>query len=302
MPLPDDVRGCISTSRRRRPRSSASPVTTSVTSSASSRSRAPEIAITFTGKHGVVAHATLGAHGLHVVFDGVDIELDLTRRGRSDCARLLPARGHDVLRRTCRPPATAGRPPRSRASACAPSRSRRGSDAIVDAVPTSAESPAIHALLIARHGKLVVDEYFDGYTAETPHDTRSAGKSWGTTLVGIAIDRGELALTTPVDRAPAADHARARGLDDHRPRLRRSRRRQPRQRRRDASATRRARLVSLHARAEVDPRTRRARRLLHRRDQPRRLSDRPRDPRVASRAVRPRARRAARHRATTTSI
>ncbi len=47
-------------------------------------------------------------------------------------------------------------------------------------------SPPVHGVLIARHGKLAFEEYFHGYTADRLHDLRSAGKTFGTTLVGIA--------------------------------------------------------------------------------------------------------------------
>lgn len=58
------------------------------------------------------------------------------------------------------------------------------------AVPTSQDSPAVHALVIARHGRLVVEEYFAGHGPDDVHDLRSAGKSLTTTLLGIAVDRG----------------------------------------------------------------------------------------------------------------
>ncbi len=48
----------------------------------------------------------------------------------------------------------------------------------------------IQSLQIVRHGKLVVDEYFHGYTAEDLHGLRSATKSISSLLVGAAIDRG----------------------------------------------------------------------------------------------------------------
>jgi CubicO group peptidase (beta-lactamase class C family) len=51
-------------------------------------------------------------------------------------------------------------------------------------------SPRLQALLIARHGRLVLDEYFDGFDARRPHDVRSAGKSIATLLVGKALERG----------------------------------------------------------------------------------------------------------------
>ncbi len=49
-------------------------------------------------------------------------------------------------------------------------------------------SPYIHSISIERHGVLVLDEYFYGFTPDTPHDVRSAGKSITTLLVGRAIE------------------------------------------------------------------------------------------------------------------
>jgi CubicO group peptidase (beta-lactamase class C family) len=48
----------------------------------------------------------------------------------------------------------------------------------------------IHSLLIARHGKLVVEEYFHGFHRDVAHDTRSAGKSLTSILTGAAIASG----------------------------------------------------------------------------------------------------------------
>ncbi len=53
------------------------------------------------------------------------------------------------------------------------------------------DNPAnIHSLLIARHGKLVFEEYFYGFDRERAHDTRSASKTYGPVLAGIARDHG----------------------------------------------------------------------------------------------------------------
>jgi CubicO group peptidase (beta-lactamase class C family) len=67
---------------------------------------------------------------------------------------------------------------------------------LVDTPIDSVSSQEIHGVLIARHGKLVLEEYFHGEHREKPHDTRSAGKSLSATLVGAAIKAG-----MPVDAA-----------------------------------------------------------------------------------------------------
>ena len=63
----------------------------------------------------------------------------------------------------------------------------------------SARAPAIQGLLIERHGKLAVEEYFDGFSRDALHDMRSASKTLTSVLVGIAIDRGaKIGLASPV--------------------------------------------------------------------------------------------------------
>jgi CubicO group peptidase (beta-lactamase class C family) len=49
--------------------------------------------------------------------------------------------------------------------------------------------PDVHSVLVYRHGRLVVEEYFYGYDRDRLHQLRSASKSIESTLVGIAIDR-----------------------------------------------------------------------------------------------------------------
>lgn len=51
----------------------------------------------------------------------------------------------------------------------------------------------VHSVLLYQHGKLVLEEYFYGYSAGRPHQLRSATKSVVSALAGIAIDRGSLA-------------------------------------------------------------------------------------------------------------
>jgi len=48
----------------------------------------------------------------------------------------------------------------------------------------------LHSILIVRYGRLVFEEYFDDFEAETLQYTASVSKSVGSILLGIAMDRG----------------------------------------------------------------------------------------------------------------
>lgn len=50
--------------------------------------------------------------------------------------------------------------------------------------------PLVHSVLVARHGRLVLEEYFFGFDRERPHDLRSGSKTFASVLLGSAIDRG----------------------------------------------------------------------------------------------------------------
>lgn len=52
------------------------------------------------------------------------------------------------------------------------------------------EYTGIHSILISKGGKLVYEHYFNGYTADSVHDSRSSFKSITSLLMGIAIDKG----------------------------------------------------------------------------------------------------------------
>ncbi|HEX6904220.1 MAG TPA: serine hydrolase [Thermoanaerobaculia bacterium] len=70
---------------------------------------------------------------------------------------------------------------------------------ILDTPIDAVDAPEVHGVLIARHGKLVLEEYFHGEHRDKPHETRSAAKSLTATIVGAALQAGEpLELSTPV--------------------------------------------------------------------------------------------------------
>lgn len=70
---------------------------------------------------------------------------------------------------------------------------------IIDTPEAAVDTPQIHGVLIARHGKLVLEEYFHGFGRDTLHNTRSASKSVTATIVGAAMQAGApLKLSSPV--------------------------------------------------------------------------------------------------------
>jgi CubicO group peptidase (beta-lactamase class C family) len=76
---------------------------------------------------------------------------------------------------------------------------------LVDTDPFVRGAPLIHSLLVARRGKLVLEEYFFGYSRETPHDTRSAGKTFSSIMLGAAMFQGvKLSQQTPIYELLAA--------------------------------------------------------------------------------------------------
>lgn len=54
------------------------------------------------------------------------------------------------------------------------------------------EFKRIHGLVVIRHGRLLVEEYFNGADRDSLHDSRSVGKSFASTLTGIALHEGYL--------------------------------------------------------------------------------------------------------------
>jgi len=70
---------------------------------------------------------------------------------------------------------------------------------IADTLPTLPRAPFIHSLLIARNGKLVLEEYFAGFQRDFVHDTRSAAKTFTSVLLGTAMLGGAgISPETPI--------------------------------------------------------------------------------------------------------
>ena len=72
-------------------------------------------------------------------------------------------------------------------------------DGIEAVNPVGTNAPAIQSLLVARHGRLVLEEYFAGFDATRPHDLRSAAKTFTSVMLGVAMRSGDrIGPDTPV--------------------------------------------------------------------------------------------------------
>lgn len=73
---------------------------------------------------------------------------------------------------------------------------------ILDMPMDSMHAPEVQGFLVARQGKLVLEEYFHGEHRDKLHETRSAAKSMTATIVGAVIQAGgPLEMSTPVYKA-----------------------------------------------------------------------------------------------------
>ena len=74
-------------------------------------------------------------------------------------------------------------------------------DAVVKpALDAAAELPRLHSLIVARHGNIVLERYFNGRKPTSLANVKSVSKSVIAALVGIAADRRLLSLDDPVSK------------------------------------------------------------------------------------------------------
>ncbi|RKH28259.1 class C beta-lactamase-related serine hydrolase [Corallococcus praedator] len=163
--------------------------------------------------------ADAGKLTLNVLFLGA---LDLTRRDRDQAVGLYP-------RTPAEPVYTYRKPTADGDGWATASLAEVGMDeapiralvqGILDTQPGPTPTPLIEGLLIARHGKLVVEEYFHGQDSERPHDLRSASKTFAPVLVGAAIQQGaklrpETLVSSLFPGAASEDPRKARVTVEH---------------------------------------------------------------------------------------
>ena len=116
--------------------------------------------------------------------DGTDMEVTLPWHDRGDYPSLLPL-GPGVASYTYTPP-----PDRGDGWEVGPAEGAgvdtEALEETVDAI-ASGDAGVIHSLLVARHGRLVLEAYFHGYGPGDLHPLASCTKSISSLLVGLAI-------------------------------------------------------------------------------------------------------------------
>lgn len=65
--------------------------------------------------------------------------------------------------------------------------------AVLDAI-RDGQYPGVDSMVVARHQRLVAEGYYNGFDRNTVHDLRSTGKSFVSTLVGIAVSQGVVGI------------------------------------------------------------------------------------------------------------
>ena len=129
---------------------------------------------------------------LQVSWPDVGRTIDLTRRTPSQAANFFPRPPGEPKYVYRQPPATGDGWVTARAHDVGMDETMlaRLVQRLIDADPAVRRPGLIHSLLVAHHGKLVLEEYFFGFTRDQQHDTRSAGKTFASVMLGAVMMRG----------------------------------------------------------------------------------------------------------------
>ncbi|HWC65267.1 MAG TPA: 6-aminohexanoate hydrolase, partial [Thermoanaerobaculia bacterium] len=159
-------------------------------------------AVTLTPPRGepITGRSHDGGKWLSFVFPFADGTFDFTRRGPEDAFGIVP-RIPPEARALSRPPQTGDgwKTAAPGEAGLDPAPIEALVREIVARRAGSVRAPSIQGLLVARGGRLAVEEYFEGFSRDATHDFRSASKSLTSLLAGAAIDHGaKFGPATPV--------------------------------------------------------------------------------------------------------
>jgi CubicO group peptidase (beta-lactamase class C family) len=138
---------------------------------------------------------------LSILWPDLGRVLDLTRRTPAQAAAFFPRPPGETTYVYRKPPATVDgwTTARARDVGMDEAALTRLVQKLIDADPAIRRPSLIHSLLVARRGRLALEEYFFGFDRDQPHDLRSAGKTFASVMLGAAIKQGvHLTPETPV--------------------------------------------------------------------------------------------------------
>jgi CubicO group peptidase (beta-lactamase class C family) len=129
---------------------------------------------------------------LRIKWPELDREVDLVRRAPEEVPDFFPRPPGSAPYAYARPPETGDGWRTARASETGIDEAvlTRVVQAIASSDPAVRRPSLIHSLLVAHRGWLVLEEYFYGYGRDTPHDLRSAAKTFSSVLLGAAMRQG----------------------------------------------------------------------------------------------------------------
>jgi len=141
------------------------------------------------GQRPIAISARLAADHLQVTWPGADRPLDLVRRTPAQAAAFFPRPPGAAPYVYRAPPALGDGWPTGRAVEVGLDEAALTKliQAQIATDPAAPRPQLIHSILVARHGKLVLEEYFFGADRTTPHDTRSAAKTYGSVMLGAVM-------------------------------------------------------------------------------------------------------------------
>lgn len=129
---------------------------------------------------------------IRIFWPDVGSDLELRRPGAGESVRYVPRGNVGESYTYRRPPQLRDGWRTARAESVGMSEGplTRMIGAIAEGDPSIRRPNLIHSVLVAHRGRLVLEEYFHGYTRDTPHDIRSAGKTFASIMLGAAMESG----------------------------------------------------------------------------------------------------------------
>lgn len=153
-------------------------------------------AITFSAKGGdrEITHSAVllrNPDRIRIEWPDAGRTLELTRRTGADAGAFFPRPPGSAPYVYHQPPQLADGWKTARASAVG-IQEKALQDVVRDIAasdPTVRGPRLMHSILVAHHGRLVLEEYFYGFDRSTPHDTRSAAKTFASVMLGTTPAR-----------------------------------------------------------------------------------------------------------------